>query len=90
MVYECLDDPGQKPEASQTLAVVEVSSPGTVREDLTDKRIQYAAAGIPLYLLIMLDDPDRPLTLDPVLVANTSASNRDARMMGSLGEAVES
>ncbi|MCA2225423.1 Uma2 family endonuclease [Nonomuraea aurantiaca] len=56
VVYKCLDDPGQKPEASQTLAVVEVSSPGTVREDLTDKRVQYAASGIPLYLLIMLDE----------------------------------
>ncbi|MEV1167786.1 Uma2 family endonuclease [Nonomuraea sp. NPDC049784] len=56
VVYRCLDDPGQKPDASQTLAVVEVSSPGTVREDLTDKRTQYAAAGIPLYLLILLDE----------------------------------
>lgn len=56
VVYECLDDPGQKPEASDTLAVVEVSSPGTVREDLTDKRIQYATAGIPLYLLVLLDE----------------------------------
>ncbi|MFG1957316.1 Uma2 family endonuclease [Nonomuraea sp. NPDC049028] len=55
VVYKCLDDPGQKPEASQTLAVVDVSSPGTVREDLTE-RVQYAAAGIPLYLLIMLDE----------------------------------
>ncbi|MFC5823741.1 Uma2 family endonuclease [Nonomuraea insulae] len=56
VVYRCLDDPGQKPDASQTLAVVEVSSPGTVREDLTDKRTQYAAAGIPLYLLVLLDE----------------------------------
>ena len=56
VVYDCLDEPGQKPEASQTLAVVEVSSPGTVREDLTDKRTQYAVAGIPLYLLVMLDE----------------------------------
>jgi len=52
VVYKCLDDPGQEPDASQTLAVVEVSSPGTVREDLTDKRTQYAAAGIPLYLTV--------------------------------------
>lgn len=56
VIYKCLDDPGQKPDASETLAVVEVSSPGTVREDLTDKRTQYAAAGIPLYLLILLDE----------------------------------
>ncbi|MFI6321875.1 Uma2 family endonuclease [Nonomuraea sp. NPDC050556] len=56
VVYKCQDDPAQKPDASQTLAVVEVSSPGTVREDLTDKRAQYAAAAIPLYLLFILDE----------------------------------
>lgn len=32
VVYRCLDNPGQKPDESQTLAVVEVSSPGTVRD----------------------------------------------------------
>ncbi|WP_327087637.1 Uma2 family endonuclease [Nonomuraea sp. NBC_01738] len=56
VIYTCLDEPGRKPDASQTSAVVEVSSPGTVREDLTDKRTQYAAAGIPLYLLVLLDE----------------------------------
>ncbi len=35
---------------------VEVSSPSTAREDLLDKRAQYAAAGIPLYLVVVLDD----------------------------------
>ncbi|MBB5085222.1 Uma2 family endonuclease [Nonomuraea endophytica] len=48
-------DPSQKPDASQVQAVVEVASPGTVREDLTDKRIQYADARIPRYLLVLLD-----------------------------------
>ncbi|MEV0615284.1 Uma2 family endonuclease [Nonomuraea sp. NPDC050404] len=56
VVYKCPDDPGRKPDASQTLAVVEVSPPGTVREDLTDKRTQYAAAAIPLCLLLLLDE----------------------------------
>ncbi|MFE0150451.1 Uma2 family endonuclease [Nonomuraea sp. NPDC059007] len=49
-------DPLQKPDASHVRAVAEVASPGTVREDLTDKRIQYADAGIPLYLLVLLDE----------------------------------
>ncbi|WP_165634882.1 Uma2 family endonuclease [Thermostaphylospora chromogena] len=56
VIYERLDDPGQKPDASQTLAIAEVSSPATFREDLTDKRAQYAAAGIPLYILVLLDE----------------------------------
>ncbi len=36
--------------------VVEVTSPSTAREDLLDKKAQYAAAGIPLYLAIVLDE----------------------------------
>ena len=36
--------------------VVEVSSPTTAQEDLLDKKTQYAAAGIPLYLVVILDD----------------------------------
>lgn len=56
VVYRCLDNPGQKPDASDAVAVVEVSSPSTAREDLTDKRTQYAVAGIPLYLLVLLDE----------------------------------
>jgi Uma2 family endonuclease len=36
--------------------VVEVSSPTTVREDLLDKKTQYAAAGIPVYLVVLLDE----------------------------------
>jgi Uma2 family endonuclease len=56
VVYECLDDPGERPGAQQTRMVVEVTSPGTVQEDLLDKKIQYADAGIPLYLVILLDD----------------------------------
>jgi Uma2 family endonuclease len=56
VVYECLDDPSEKPSAHKTLMVVEVTSPGTAQEDLLDKKIQYASAGIPLYLAIILDD----------------------------------
>ncbi len=55
VVYECRDDPARKPTAQETVLVVEVASPGTAREDLLDKRAQYAAAGIALYLVVLLD-----------------------------------
>ena len=47
-VYECIDDPTRKPTAEDTVLVIEVTSPTTAREDLVDKKAQYAAAGIPL------------------------------------------
>jgi Uma2 family endonuclease len=36
--------------------VVEVTSPTTAREDLLDKKAQYASAGIPLYLVVVMDE----------------------------------
>jgi Uma2 family endonuclease len=54
-VYGCLDERGAKPEAGDALIVVEVSSPSTAAEDLLDKKAQYARAGIPLYLVVVLD-----------------------------------
>jgi Uma2 family endonuclease len=56
VVYKCLDDPAGKPTASEAVLVVEVTSPTTAQEDLVDKRAQYAAAGIPHYLVVVLDD----------------------------------
>ena len=56
IVFECLDDPSRKPTAQETVMVVEVASPSSAKEDLLDKRTQYAAAGIPLYLVVILDD----------------------------------
>ena len=56
VVYECRDDPARKSTAQETVLVVEVASPGTAREDLLDKRAQYAAAGIALYLVVLLDE----------------------------------
>lgn len=56
VVYKCLDDPTRKPTARETLLVVEVTSPTTIKEDLLDKKVQYAAAGIPLYLVVVLDE----------------------------------
>jgi Uma2 family endonuclease len=55
-VYKCIDDPTQKPDAQDTVLVVEVTSPTTAREDLVDKKAQYATAGIPLYLVVVLDE----------------------------------
>ena len=36
--------------------MVEVTSPTTAREDQLDKKTQYAAAGIPVYLIVLLDE----------------------------------
>ena len=54
VVYKCLDDPVMKPTAQETVMVVEVTSPTTVHQDLIDKKAHYAAAGIPLYLVVIL------------------------------------
>jgi Uma2 family endonuclease len=56
VVYGCLDDPARKPTAQETAMVVEVTSPTTAQEDLLDKKTQYASAGIPLYLVIVLTE----------------------------------
>lgn len=56
VVYECIDDPARRPTAQETVLVAEVSSPSTASEDLLDKKAQYAAAGIPMYLVVVLDD----------------------------------
>ncbi|MET9027598.1 Uma2 family endonuclease [Nocardia sp. NPDC004168] len=54
-VYCCLPERGAKLEAGDVLIVVEVSSPPTAAEDLLDRKVQYARAGIPLYLVVVLD-----------------------------------
>jgi Uma2 family endonuclease len=56
VVCKCLEDLTQKPAAQDAVLVIEVTSPMTEREDLFDKRTQYAAAGIPLYLVVVLDE----------------------------------
>jgi len=55
-VYRCIEDPGRRPTASDTVAIIEVTSPTTAREDLVDKKAQYATAGIPLYLVVVLGE----------------------------------
>jgi Uma2 family endonuclease len=56
VVYRCKEDRNAKPGASDVLMMIEVSSPSTEREDLVDKMAQYAAAGIPAYLVIRMSD----------------------------------
>jgi Uma2 family endonuclease len=55
-VYRCIDDPAERPTALETVLVAEVASPTTAREDLIDKMAKYAAAGIAVYLVVVLDD----------------------------------
>ena len=55
-VCNCIDDPTRKPTAHDAVLVIEVTSPTTATEDLVDKWAQYARAGIPLYLVVVLDE----------------------------------
>jgi Uma2 family endonuclease len=55
-VYKCIEDPARKPTAQDTVLVIEVTSPTMAREDLVDKKAQYATAGIPHYLVVVLDE----------------------------------
>jgi len=55
-VYRCIEDPARRPTAEDAVLVIEVTSPTTAREDLVDKKAQYATAGIPLYLVVVLDE----------------------------------
>jgi Uma2 family endonuclease len=56
VVYQCIDDPVRTLTAQEAVMVVEVTSPTTVQQDLVDKKAQYSAAGIRLYLVIVLDE----------------------------------
>lgn len=56
VVYRCKEDRNAKPEGADVLLAIEVSSPSTEREDLVDKMAQYAAAGIPAYLVIRMSE----------------------------------
>ncbi|MFI5502234.1 Uma2 family endonuclease [Nocardia asteroides] len=77
VVYRCLDKPGAKPEAADALIVVEVSSPSTAAEDLLDKKAQYARVGIPLYLVVMLDNK---FGIEEVLEFRLDAHAREYRL----------
>ena len=69
------------------MLVVEVVSPGSVRTDRVAKRREYAAAGIPNYLIVdvrgesptltlydaLLTDPAAPTSADPSGAAHTTS-----------------
>jgi Uma2 family endonuclease len=63
IVYECLEVPGQKPTASRTKLVAEITSPSARQEDLVDKMAQYANAGIPVYLVVMMNEKCQILSI---------------------------
>ncbi|MFG2005392.1 Uma2 family endonuclease [Spirillospora sp. NPDC048911] len=76
-VYRCQPDLTSRLEASDVMMVVEVASPTTVRADLIDKKAQYAAAGIPLYLVIELDDKSE---IEQVREFHLDAAAREYRL----------
>jgi Uma2 family endonuclease len=62
VIYRCIDaDRGKwnrKPYASDCLLVLEIVSADSVTTDLRDKRAEYAAAGIPHYWIVRMEDND--------------------------------
>jgi Uma2 family endonuclease len=65
VVYRCID-PNRggkwphKPYASDCVLVLEIVSADSVTTDLRGKRAEYAAAGIPHYWIVRMDDNDGP------------------------------
>lgn len=65
VVYRCID-PNRggkwpdKPYASDCVLVVEIVSADSVTTDLRDKRAEYAAAGIPHYWIVRMDENNGP------------------------------
>jgi len=65
VVYRCID-PNRggkwphKPYASDCVLVLEIVSADSVTTDLRDKRAEYAAAGIPHYWIVRMDDNNGP------------------------------
>ena len=65
VMYRCID-PNRggkwpdKPYASDCVLVLEIVSPDSVTTDLRDKRAEYAAAGIPHYWIVRMEDNDGP------------------------------
>lgn len=58
-----VDESTYRVDASQTLLVAEIVSPGSVVRDWRDKRADYARAGIPAYLVVDLTDDPHRITL---------------------------
>jgi Uma2 family endonuclease len=64
VVYRCVTEDrgrwGDRPRASDCVLVLEIVSPDSVTTDLRDKRAEYAAAGIPHYWIVRMEDNDGP------------------------------
>jgi Uma2 family endonuclease len=64
VVYKCITADqgkwGRKPRACDCLLVLEVVSADSVTTDTRDKRAEFAAAGIPLYWIVRMDNNDGP------------------------------
>ncbi len=72
---------GVRPEhgdRSEVVLVVEVVSPGSVRTDRVTKRREYAAAGIPNYLIVDVRHETPTLTLYDTLVEPANAGDAAA------------
>jgi Uma2 family endonuclease len=64
VIYKCITADrvkwGRKPYASDCLLVLEIVSADSVTTDTRDKRAEFAAAGIPLYWIVRMDNNDGP------------------------------
>jgi Uma2 family endonuclease len=69
---------GEKLHTDDVLLVVEVVSPGSEYTDTVDKRAEYAAEGIPVYLVVHLDDEPRVKIIQEYRLDWSSASYRRA------------
>ncbi|MET8774239.1 Uma2 family endonuclease [Nocardia sp. NPDC004654] len=69
---------GRKLSTDSVLLVVEVVSPGSEYVDTVDKRAEYAAEGIPVYLVVHLDDELRVKIIQEYRLDWASAAYRRA------------
>ncbi|WP_378734427.1 Uma2 family endonuclease [Nocardia brasiliensis] len=76
-VHRCISR-GQKLDTSDVMLVVEVVSPGSEYIDTVDKRAEYAAEGIPVYLVVHLDDELRVKIIQEYRLDWASGSYRQA------------
>jgi Uma2 family endonuclease len=76
VVYRCVEEKrgnwDDRPLASDCMLALEIVSPDSVTTDLRDKRAEYAAAGIPRYWIVRMEDNYGPaISVDRlVLTAN--------------------
>ncbi|MCM6777425.1 Uma2 family endonuclease [Nocardia sp. CDC159] len=79
VVHKCISR-GEKLYTDDVLLVVEVVSPGSEYTDTVDKRAEYAAEGIPVYLVVHLDDDLRVKIIQEYRLDWASGSYRQAEL----------